>query len=81
MPVTQHDRLDAVLSRLERTERSLYECKQILQHIKELGGFIQTSDREGLWPGQLDYQVVDKPSYRRQEETRATNEEVGICYT
>lgn len=33
MAITNRHRLDAVLSKLERTERELYECKQILRHI------------------------------------------------
>ena len=73
--ITQNERLEAVMSKLESVENELRQIKRICQYIRQqedspsISSVPLVDDRKGLWPGQLDYQITDKPTNRKQNET------------
>ena len=103
--ISQNDRLDAVLSKLESVENELRQIKRICQYVRikspimeqvhanatpktnrdgdeSPDGFIETEgDRSGLYPGQYDYQALDRPSIVKQKLEEAKVEEQGTCFT
>lgn len=95
MAVSQNERLEAVLSKLESIENELRQTKRIIQYYKLEEGSTRRdgeeitdrtvvstpkpNDRDGLFQGQIDYQASERPSVLRAEAKQIEEEEVGTC--
>lgn len=90
MAVSQNERLEAVLSKLESIENELRQTKRIIQYYRLHDKGITdctvepspaTDDREGLYPGQIDWQDTERPSALKAEAKQIAEEEIGTCAT
>jgi hypothetical protein len=92
--VTQNQRLEAVLSKLESVENELRQTKRIMQHILYISDqqgnseTVGTRDRgvqevqevvDGLYPGQMPYQPGESPEEIANITKVEKEEEIGTC--